>query len=301
MKPPPPYVRPRSIAGLLVRALRLRVRPPKALAALAATALVAALCARGSDAPLRVGTFNIENYPKSPRQEEGAFAAIRSLGAVAVAVQEITDPGAFARAAGRRLGPSWRFAYPAVGPAQRVGVLYDGSALTLTGTRVHREAETYPGAKPAFEARFTDGAGRPLALLVLHLRAGGDGADRRREQLRALRPVIAAGVRGGGRYVVLGDFNATGDGDRDEIAALARATDARWLSRELACTSYWARRDGCLGQALDHVLANGGARSVTAEGPCREFGCRPGASCPAFRDDVSDHCPVLTIFDPPSW
>src|SRR5205823_3835757 len=105
---------------------------------------------------------------------------------------------------------------------QHVGVLFDGNALRLTATRVHRECETSAGQRPAFEARFVDRGGVALTLLVLHLRAGGSGGDERRAQLRALRPAIAAGMRGAGRFVVLGDYNATGADDRAEIAALAR-------------------------------------------------------------------------------
>lgn len=266
---------------------------------IAATALASPWRSCSGRAPLRVATFNIENYPKSPRQARGAFETIRALDATAVAVQEITDPADFTRAAQRHLGASWRFVFPDGGPPQRVGVLFDGDALVLRGTRVHRECATTPGARPAFEARFTDREGAPLTLLVLHLRAGSTGFETRRAQLRALRPIVAEGMRGPGRYVVLGDFNATGPSDREEIATLARETGARWTSERLGCTSYWARPDGCVGSALDHVVSNTAARSIAALGPCAEFGCNPGGRCPTFHAEVSDHCPVLTVFAPP--
>ncbi len=250
---------------------------------------------RGS-APLRVATFNIENYPKAPSQRDGAFEVIRSMRVSAVAVQEITDPDDFAREASQRLGAAWRFVYPDGGPAQRVGVLYDSASLTLTGTTVHRECELSRGARPAFEARFVDRDGEAVALMVVHLRAGGTGQAQRAEQLRALAPAISEGMRGPARFVMLGDFNATGERDRDVIASLARETRARWSSERLACTSFWSRPDACVTSALDQVLANREARSVEALGPCESLGCGSRALCPRFHREVSDHCPVRVTF-----
>ncbi len=300
-----------SIAALFARLVALwlgrlpgaltRRRWPLALVLAAALPLLPWLCEPTPG--LRVATFNIENYPKSPRQEVGAFAAIRGLDVAAVGVQEIVEPAAFAEAARRRLGDDWRFVFAEGGPKQRVGVLFDGGALELLSTHTYRETEkVYPGAKPTFEARlspktggslFGPGAGEVLRLLVVHLKAQGEGVDRRRAQLQALRPVFAAAVASGERVVLLGDFNATENADRDELGALAQATGADWASRELACTSYWARPDGCRGSALDHVIASSKPLRVKARGPCETEGCSPGASCPIFREEVSDHCPVV--------
>lgn len=250
---------------------------------------------------LRVATFNIENYPKSPRQEAGAFEAIKAIEVAALGVQEIVEPEAFADGAKRRLGPGWRFVHAEGGPKQRVGVLFDGEALELLSTKTHRETEAiYPGAKPTFEARLRPkaaaslfGAGEVLRLLVVHLKAQGDGADRRKAQLKALRPVFAEAMGSGERVVLLGDFNATGDSDRDELSALAGATGAVWASKDLPCTSYWARPDGCRGSALDHVFASARPKKIMARGPCESEGCAPGSHCPIFREEVSDHCPVV--------
>ncbi len=275
-------------------------RRPWVLALVAALPFTPWLCEPRPS--LRVATFNIENYPKSPRQEAGAFEAIRQVGVAALGVQEIVEPAAFADAARRRLGERWRFVHAEGGPKQRVGVLFDGGELELLSTHTHRETEAvYPGAKPTFEARlrpagaslFGPSAGEVLRLLVVHLKAQGDGAELRRAQYQALRPVFAAAMASGERVVLLGDFNATNDSDRDELGALARATGAAWASRDLPCTSYWARADGCRGSALDHVLTWSPPRRIAARGPCESEGCSPGARCPIFREEVSDHCPVV--------
>ena len=109
-----PVRRPSSILGLLLHLARSaspeasRRLSLVALAILGAVVLVLWFSARGTS---RVGTFNIENYPKSDRQEAGAFDAIRSLDAVAIGVQEITDTAAFEASARRRLGEPWRFVF----------------------------------------------------------------------------------------------------------------------------------------------------------------------------------------------
>lgn len=263
------------------------------LVVIGAVGLRAACGACGGSEPLRIGTFNIENYPQSERQVDGAFAAIRDLDVAALGVQEITLPEDFARAARERLGEDWRFVYPAESPAQRVGVLYDGARFELLETRTHRETLVYDGGKPMFEARLRSREdGERLRLFVVHLKAAGDGADVRRRQLHAIRPVMAEAARSGDRVVLLGDFNATGPSDRDEIAALAEAAEMDWSSRDLACTSYWDRNDGCVGSALDHVLSTEVPRVTAARGPCETEGCERRDRCPTFHHDVSDHCPV---------
>lgn len=248
----------------------------------------------GRDAPaLRVGTFNIENYPKSQRQVEGAFDLIRSLDVAALGVQEITEPELFARAARERLGDGWRFVVPPESPLQRVGVLYDDGVLELVALETHRETIVYDGAKPMLEARLRPRAGGDaLRLFVVHLKAAGDGGEVRARQLRAIRPVIDAAEESGDRVLLVGDFNATGESDRTEIAALAEATDMQWASRDLACTSYWDRRDGCVGSPLDHVLSSAVPGAIAARGPCETEGCEARDRCPTFHRDVSDHCPV---------
>lgn len=290
-----PRRRPTGILGMLLYLARgafLRASLRRGFAILLALAAVLFLLWRGAWGGTRVATFNVENYPRSDQQEAGAFDAIRSLDAVAVGVQEIKDPAAFADAARRRLGDAWRFVFAEPSPEQRVGVLFDSSAVALLSTRTIRETETYPSAKPAFEARLARSRGDALRLIVVHLKAGGDSSAVRRDQIKALLPVVAAAVATGDQVVLFGDFNATGEDDRRAIEALAAATGMEWASKGLSCTSYWSRSDGCLGSALDHVLTSPSSRGVRARGPCETEGCAPGATCPIFHRDVSDHCPV---------
>ena len=235
-------------------------------------------------------TFNIENFPKSASQAAGAFEAIRETGAAAIGVQEITDPAVFEREARERLGDAWSFSHSGR-PAQRLGVLYDGRVFDLVSTRLHSVTELYEGAKPAFEATLRSTDGKETVFMVVHLKAGGDGGAMRARQLGALAP-IAKGLAGRGRNVIVaGDFNATGPEDIVAIRSFADTAELNFASEDVPCTSYWSRRDGCLGVALDHVLTSSRA-AVRAEGPCRSEGCAHKDACPVFREVVSDHCPV---------
>ncbi len=252
-----------------------------------------------------MATFNIENYPASDRQEMGALAAIRDTGASIVAVQEIMDPPRFRRALRSALGGSWSTAFVTLEDRSlhAVGLAFDRRVVRLAWARTNRAAVTYPGAGPTLEARlFPRGGsggragvahGRAMRVFVIHLKAGGEGNLVRTRQLEALAPELAAARADGDDVYVLGDFNATGPADRALIERVAGAVGLSWASRDLPCTAYWDRDDGCLGSALDHVLAPRPPRDIFAADPCRRNGCALRDQCPTFVHDVSDHCPVV--------
>ena len=266
--------------------------------ALAAAATTTAGALRGCPGlgPLRIATFNIEEFPQSERQVTGAFEAIGELDAPVVAVQEITDPGAFAKAARRHLGDSWKFTANRRGAKMRLGVLYDDSEFELVRTKQHDGPSLDGRHRPAVEVVLRPRAGgRDLRVVVVHLKAGGaDGLEIRRRQLEELEQVLANVLGGDDKVVVMGDFNAATPEDRALIAGMADRLELYWASEALGCTAYWEPPQRCLGVALDHVLVNGPALQTEALGPCETEGCDPGDQCPVFRHEVSDHCPVVS-------
>ncbi|MCC7535978.1 MAG: endonuclease/exonuclease/phosphatase family protein [Deltaproteobacteria bacterium] len=271
-----------------------------AFAVAAALALATPLDECSIGGGTRIASFNIEHFPKNDRQVAGAFAAIAELQAPVVGVQEITDPARFAREARARLGDSWRFVAARNGNDHKVGVLFDSARMTLLSAREHTGTIVVKGAKPVLEARLVareeqqaaeDDPSRVVRLFVVHLKSGADNHGVRARQLRALTIILAASRDSGERIVVVGDFNATQDEDRRAISELAERTELVWASEGLGCTCYWARRDGCLASALDHVLTSVPA-DVEARGPCETEGCDPQGRCPVFHSEVSDHCPL---------
>lgn len=280
---------------------RRRLSQRAAIAALAALALLLAAraCrhrpkARGD----RLATFNIEEFPKDDRQVAGAFRLIAQLHADAIAVQEITAPAAFAAAARDRLGPQWRFASADVTPDGAphpiaMGVLFDAGRFRLAAVRVHDATRVDGRGKPTVEVVLERAGAPPLHLFVVHFKSGSAWRDLRLRQFRALANILAAASRTG-RIAVLGDFNSTEDGDRTDLAALAARAHLAWATERVACTAFWRREADCPTSRLDHVLTWTPARSVTVGGACAE-GCTARDRCPAYRDEVSDHCPVLVV------
>jgi endonuclease/exonuclease/phosphatase family metal-dependent hydrolase len=260
-----------------------------------------------NDLPIRIATFNIENFPKHQLQIDGAFDEIKNTQASIVALQEIERPGLVRREAHERLGDTWDFVSVDTSPLPRgghhIGVLYDRARWTLVSTTVHDETRLeHRRHKPTFEARLRpiDGngdGGHPIRVLVVHLKSGSDGRPLRARQLAALERVVRDVARFGERIVVLGDFNATDDdGDRTDIARIAAAGGLVWATEELACSAFWSRNDGCPRSRLDHVLTWGTPSTVEAGGACATAGCDWEQSCPIYREQVSDHCPVIVTF-----
>ena len=252
-------------------------------------------CSSDGEDRLRLVTFNIEDYPKSKRQEKAAFALMAGLDASAIAVQEITEPERFADAARQHLGETWRFVRTGAGK-HRVGLLYDSERFLLDFARDRNELIVYPGAQPALEVRLLFGSGgstsaKPLRVFVAHLKAGARGIEPRRRQLAALAPLLERAARDGDRVVLLGDLNSTSNEDRQAIEDLATRTALNWATREVGCTCFWDRKEDCVGWPLDHILTSLKPRAVFTRGPCAE-GCEARRSCPLYRDEVSDHCPV---------
>ena len=247
--------------------------------------------------PLRVATFNIETFPKNDAQVEGAFDQIAALGADAIAVQEIQDPGVFVAAAARRLGPTWRFVHASSLPpgsrySDHLGVLFDGDKLALVDETLHDDTRLDGRHKPTFEVRLRPRDGGPVVqIFVVHLKAGSEGRDIRHRQYAALTDLIVHARRAGERTILLGDFNATEEGDRDDLAMLAARTGLAWETEALPCSAFWDRADDCPTSRLDHVLGWRVAGAVVARGACAD-GCELRDRCPAWVGEVSDHCPV---------
>jgi endonuclease/exonuclease/phosphatase family metal-dependent hydrolase len=274
--------------------------------ALVAAALVGHRCCDGPAPPARwrCATFNIENFPKHDRQVSAAFDEIARLDAAVVAVQEILEPQLFAATARDRLGPDWDFVALDTSPrdppqiVQHLGVLFDRRVFELVATRGHDGTRLDGRYKPTFdvELRATAG-GEHVRVLVVHLKAGGDNQPIRARQYAALRAIVAEATRPGARVILLGDFNATGDADRRELARLAAATHLRWVSEPLACSSFWALDDSCPRARLDHVLTTPAATDVRAAGGCAVDGCAAQDRCPVYAEQVSDHCPVVVTLE----
>ena len=262
--------RANTIFGLLARLVGLWVRRWWAVVVLVALMLVVVVwLLMSGPSSVTVGTFNIQDYPKSEEQAVGAMELIDSLGADVVGVQEITRPDIFDANVALYLGEQWQVVHVDQERVyRRVAVLYDSSSLELVDSWTHEETAIYEGGRATLEARFRVMSGRDeyLRVFVVHLKAFGDGAPIRRRQMRAIEPVVKAAVDTGEQVVMVGDFNSTGPADRAHIEGFAEATGLEWSSRELECTAYWDRESTCSGSRLDHILSTERVASIGARG-----------------------------------
>lgn len=252
-------------------------------------------CDSNGDAALRVGTFNVENYPKHERQRTTVPQAIGKLDTPIIALQEVVDVRRFERDVQAELGNQWALAVSSQGPSQKLAVLYDSTRAKLISTHDYPEPILHPSGRPAFEARF-EVDDRTVRVMVLHLKSGGKFYALRAAQWWALLPIIERGMESGEEFMVLGDFNATGWADRATLFGISLWTGAKWLSRGIECSHYWSRADECVTTTLDHALASH-AGTAKAYGACETVGCANTDRCPTWVDEVSDHCPVVFDLD----
>ncbi len=270
------------------------------LVAIAVGALAArASCRHANLDRVRIATFNIEHFPKHARQVEGAFDEIAGSGASIVAAQEITDPAVFLAAARRRLAPSWEFVHDhrRIENHHHIGALFDRQAWRFVSSEVHDDTRLGQQDLPVFEVRLAPVEGGDVVrILVVHLRSTTAGRPVRERQHEVIVKLARAARDSGERVVVLGDFNATEDGDRDDLADLARSAGLVWATQSMPCTAFWRRDDGCPRSRLDHVLTSEPPMRATAAGGCATDGCDRQDRCPRFAEQVSDHCPVIVDF-----
>ncbi len=272
--------------------------------AIGAVAVVAAVIAarrcsggdrRGPAPPLRFATFNIEDWPQDRRQIDGGFDLIEGLDLDLLAVEEITEPDRFRAEARARLGKAWEFVHTSGRgyPRHRTGVLYDSRDFYVVSIAVHDETRRAGGPQPILDVRLHRRAtGQIVQVMVAHLRCCTEGRPSREAEHAALRDVIARHHRAGEALIVMGDFNATEPGDRDDLGRLARDAKLTWATESLPCSAFWQRADDCPTSRLDHVLTSLPVGEVRAAGACAE-GCQVRDRCPLYRDQVSDHCPVV--------
>ena len=260
------------------------------LAVLALVAIRTCVCREAPSPNLRVATFNIENFPKTDRQVVRAFDEIERLDAPIIGVQEITDLDVVRKAMRARLGKSWQAEFIETGSVldHHLGVVFDKRRVKHVKTRVHDGTRLGSTHKPVLDVELAHGKER-VRVLVLHFKAGAENHPVRTRQHAALRRIIEDVKKSGATVVVLGDFNATGDADRED---LARAP-IHWLTEGLACSSFWQRADGCPRARLDHLLSTARAKEVKAAGGCAADGCDWQDRCPLYAAEVSDHCPVV--------
>nr|WP_276598939.1 endonuclease/exonuclease/phosphatase family protein [Nannocystis sp. SCPEA4] len=279
---------------------------------LIAVALLLLWCRR--EAPLVLGTFNIQTFPHAKTDREAVAAALAELDADALAVQEIRDLGAFQATLDRASALAGRRYAAVLTPSCRgnkqgrlhVGVVYDTARLELADFRALSKGDSCPaGQAPGLVASLRAGDGRKLALASVHFTPNGNERSFRERQgqwkwLTSILPALREEL--GAEVVVGGDFNSTGYDDetsaeRRFIDELVAEQGLQLPTGALGCSMYWKpdpKKPRWEPSLLDHVLAPKDMSFGTPEtlGMCAALACEVQSSEPEVMRRVSDHCPV---------
>ncbi|MFO0696225.1 MAG: endonuclease/exonuclease/phosphatase family protein [Polyangiales bacterium] len=270
----------------------------------------------------RVATWNVRWFPRGrPSGREAATGtdvawlacAIAALDVDVLAVQEfVLDAAGRAKvdellgALRRHTGAEWKSAFdecPSDG-RQHVGFLWNSSRVPSAAHRVLASVNPSGGAcgnnlRPGLALEVELGGSR-VTLVTAHLDSGT--SERDSENRRRSYEALARETRRRGPVVVLGDLNTMGceactptTSADDELAALERTmrpAGLRHLGTTPGCTEY----SGSHVATLDHVLVAGFERArprAFVSGPCGATGCQRSRGGSAYREALSDHCPVV--------
>jgi endonuclease/exonuclease/phosphatase family metal-dependent hydrolase len=259
----------------------------------------------GSDATIDVATWNLEWFPKSDRTVALVADLVTSLELDLVVFEEIASVEAWDELAARLPGYAAVLSTHRYTPTsyQKLGILYRRDLITAGAAELLFVEDGWAFPRPPL-AIHASADGLTFDVIGVHLKAGTDQADRDRrgEALRDLDAHLRAQIDGGGEdeVILLGDFNATLDPLRDDLAEV-------WPPITGAPDRYVVRTTGLAaadeasflpaGILLDHV--------VTTAGLGAEVGAASAVippldqELPRYEPDVSDHLPVVLSFPRP--
>jgi exonuclease III len=276
---------------------------------------LAVLAVPAGAAELKFATWNLEwltdrpdgdpalpqdAHPKRPQDIATLASYAAQLNADVIAIQEVDG-----RDIAARIFPPERYSIhmtrdrvvQRVGLVVRRGLQYDKNPdLTALAVNPHGVGALRSGADITLHLP----AG-PLRVLAVHLKAECERdvltRSRRpacmtlRAQLPPLQAWIAARQQEGVPFVVLGDFNRWMDGNDQAIAALRKAAP---LARATE-----GRSSPCWGgeRFIDHILAGGPAAQWMQPATLSVLVFRETGE--AWKERLSDHCPVAVHFRPP--
>lgn len=187
-----------------------------------------------------------------------------------------------------------------------VGLLYDPDVVTVLATEELFDDDGWAFPRPPLRAdlEITRGeATLEITVFSLHLKAHGDDVDRRRLACEALDAYVDE--QGLDHALLIGDLNDDPYDPPEDNAFLGTLLDTPdwdFLSRDLPPESvtstgwyHWVDGERIEGEFIDHAVARAPLRALYEAVDVEILGV-PEAEFDAFREDYSDHFPVLFDF-----
>ncbi|MEC7522072.1 MAG: endonuclease/exonuclease/phosphatase family protein [Myxococcota bacterium] len=250
--------------------------------------------------PIRLATWNLETFPRAPQTQAEVARVVEAERLDLVAVQEITDPAAFAALEARL--PGWRAIATDDDRWLQVGLLVREARFEVERTDVLFGSEGYVFPRSVLSAQLTvrrpvDASPVDFRILVLHLKAEIDEESRMRREaaIRRLDNLVRGQLSDPALehdIVIAGDWNdELGDPpDENVFGPMLDAPDVyRFLTREL-------ERSGEVTFLpfpvfLDHVAMT--ADALASFGPPTTIVRHLERTDDDYRDTLSDHLPVI--------
>jgi endonuclease/exonuclease/phosphatase family metal-dependent hydrolase len=283
---------------------------------------------------IEIGTFNIRFFPCNQDGQmmkdydinmtyppEGLstdttmlFDMLRDLDIEVLGVQEIVDPTLFGAMAKRHLGGNYKFIYAPSEIWQKVGILFDTSAVKLIGEPVtHWEvALDEPNRlRPAFSAYFKSiPNGFDFHVIVVHLKSSPKSYEMRLAQWTELEKIITNLPEQDPKdkdIILLGDFNHVSEQGVGEFLAVLDTMDFYWTigADMTVISSYWRpdwKKPELKSSNIDQIFISRDATeefkaaSLRVGGICAEGHPEINWEFPDYYQKISDHCPVFVSF-----
>ncbi len=245
----------------------------------------------GSDATVDVACWNLREFPDHPLAVARVGDLIASLQLDLVAVEEIDEAGALDAVVARL--PGWQAALPTEpGSATGgLGLLWRSEQITAVAFTLELDDDTrFP--RPVLRA-VADVAGwsEPLALHIVHFKAGTDSTEEQTRVDQAVAVEANARTWAADRLLILGDFNEdTSDPRGDDVFAPWTGDPELYATPTLPLDDSGAITYLPAGVMLDHLIATRALDDRLTEAPV----------IPALEADlfdyqavVSDHLPLV--------
>jgi len=254
----------------------------------------------GQNKNFEVVTFNIKNFPRKNNTIMHTAEFLGHLNADVIALQEISNEGALIELADKMDG--WEYVFTTE-PSYNISLGYlikmTEVELLEDDTRVLFEDDDWRFPRAPLVVKVKHRASGVETILVnLHLKAMGDDESKRRRRLASQKLKEYLDARHPDDFViVLGDYNDELDEDNpiDDVFSNFADDSANYrfadMSVARAGEEYWSYPDWP--SHLDHILIT----DEWFEYHDTTWTVRPDECFNYYEDYISDHRPVVTVFD----
>ena len=279
-------------------------------------------------AEYKIGTYNIRNfnYDEVSETETNQFLlanTIREMNPDILAFQEVVDKNNFINFVHRNFN-NYSYVLSECGGIgnQHLAFMFKKTKFELINE--HEIArlslgKCHRGLRPGRLIHLrnkvnTNSRYSRIALLNVHLKAGGRVSDKIKRELQynILKDYLTELNRRISRnIVILGDFNSTDyktNHNFEELINFQNEKGYHNTTHNLSCSAYWNQNDYnnyLVPTKLDHIIVSQYFRrnyrisNNQIYGHCKDYSCQHiyKNHYNSHLKEVSDHCPILTIFN----